>query len=239
MPRGHARHAAHEHLDDAGGLVAGVPHRVLHVAGLDCPISLARRNLLMLAAQHIVAWARVLHRDPTGEVCMTFEEFAAARLPGVLRFAAVLTGDRGLAEDVVQEVLIRANGRWQAIAGLDRPEAYIRKMIVNEYLSWRRRSWRLVPSGAGTDVDDRLTPDAAADYADREAILAELAKLPRRQRSVLVLRYYEGLSDTEIAAAIGCTPGTVRGYACRALAVLRVELAEPPLQIPIAIKEER
>ena len=92
---------------------------------------------------------------------MTFEEFAAARLPAVLRFAAVLTGDRSLAEDVVQEVLIRASRRWETIASLDRPEAYVRKMIVNEYVSWRRRSWRLVPSGAGTEVDGpalRRTP---------------------------------------------------------------------------------
>jgi RNA polymerase sigma-70 factor (sigma-E family) len=169
---------------------------------------------------------------------MTFEEFAAARLPGVLRFAAVLTGDRGLAEDVVQEVLIRANGRWQAIARLDQPEAYIRKMIVNEYLSWRRRSWRLVPSGVGTELDGRITPDAVAGYAERDAILAELAKLPRRQRSVLVLRYYEGFSDAEIAQALGCRPGTVRGYATRALAALRVEMAEPTLRAPMTVKEE-
>jgi RNA polymerase sigma-70 factor (sigma-E family) len=170
---------------------------------------------------------------------MTFEEFAAARLPAVLKFAAVLTGDRGLAEDVVQEVLIRANSRWQAIACLDRPEAYVRKMIVNEFLSWRRRSWRLVPSGAGTDVDGRPTPDPAADYAERDAIVAELAKLPRRQRAVLVLRYYEGLSDPEIAEALGCRPSTVRGYACRALAALRVELATPPPAVPVVIKEGR
>jgi DNA-directed RNA polymerase specialized sigma24 family protein len=115
------------------------------------------------------------------EAALTFEEFAAARLPAVLRFAGVLTGDRGLAEDVVQEVLLRASGRWESIAGLDWPEAYIRKMIVNEYLSWRRRSWRLVPSGAGT----------------------------------------------EIADALGCAAGTVRGYASRALAMLRVEMSDP------------
>jgi len=158
---------------------------------------------------------------------LTFEEFAAARLPAVLRFAAVLTGDRSLAEDVVQEVLLRASRRWDAIAGLDRPEAYVRKMIVNEYLSWRRRSWRLVPSGAGTDMDSRLTPDPAAGHAEREALLAELARLPARQRAVLVLRYYEGLSDTEIADALGCAAGTVRGYASRALAILRVEMTGP------------
>ena len=170
---------------------------------------------------------------------MTFEEFAATRLPAVLKFAAVLTGDRGLAEDVVQEVLIRANGRWQAIARLDQPEAYVRKMVVNEYLSWRRRSWRLLPAGAGTDIPGRPTPDPAAGYAERDAMVAELAKLPLRQRAVLVLRYYEGLSDREIAEALGCRPGTVRGYASRALAALRVELTGPLLVAPTTVKEER
>jgi len=170
---------------------------------------------------------------------MTFEEFAAARLPAVLKFAAVLTGDRDLAEDVVQEVLLRANGRWQAIVCLDRPEAYIRKMIVNEYLSWRRRSWRLVLSGAGTDLHGRPAPDPAAGFIERDALFAELAKLPLRQRAVLVLRYYEGLSDLEIAEVLGCRPGTVRSYACRALAALRVELAMPPVPVPATIKGGR
>jgi RNA polymerase sigma-70 factor (sigma-E family) len=168
---------------------------------------------------------------------MTFEEWAAARLAAVLRFAAVLTGDRGLAEDVVQEVLIRAHRRWDAIACLDRPEAYVRKMIVNEYLSWRRRSWRLVPSGAGTDVDARSVPDPAVRHAERDAILTELARLPRRQRAVLVLRYYEALSDAEIAEVLGCAPGTVRGYASRALATLRVDLAGAPRPAVKATKE--
>jgi RNA polymerase sigma-70 factor (sigma-E family) len=155
---------------------------------------------------------------------MTFEEFAGSRLGAILRFAGVLTGDRALAEDVVQEVLIRAHRRWEAIAGLDRPEAYIRKMVVNEYLSWRRRSWRLVPAGAGTDVGGGLAPDPATDHAERTAILAELARLPGKQRAVLVLRYYEALTDAEIAEVLGCTPGTVRGYASRGLAALRVDL---------------
>jgi RNA polymerase sigma-70 factor (sigma-E family) len=173
---------------------------------------------------------------------MTFEEFAAARLPAVLRFAAVLTGDRGLAEDVVQEVLIRANGRWPMISGLSRPEAYIRKMVVNEYLSWRRRSWRVVPSGAATDFGCLSTSDPAAEFDERDALLAELAKLPRRQRAVLVLRYYEGLPDSQIAETLGCRPGTVRGYASRALATLRIELAATPagpVALPVAVKEGR
>ena len=163
---------------------------------------------------------------------MRFEEFAAARLPAVLRFAGVLTGDRGLAEDVVQEVLIRTHKRWQQIGELERPELYVRKMVVNEYLSWRRRSWRLIPFGAAHDIDRRLVADHAQAHAERDALLAELGKLPRRQRTVLVLRYYEGLPDNEIADVLGCTPGAVRGYASRALAALRVELA------PRALSEE-
>ena len=146
----------------------------------------------------------------------------------MLRFAGVLTGDRGLAEDVVQEVLIRAHKRWPHIGELDHPELYVRKMVVNEYLSWRRRSWRLIPGGSGQEVDDRLTPDHALGYAERDVLLTELGKLPRRQRTVLVLRYYEGLPDSMIAEILGCAPGTVRGYASRALAALRVELAPHP-----------
>jgi RNA polymerase sigma-70 factor (sigma-E family) len=163
---------------------------------------------------------------------MRFEEFAAARLPAMLRFAGVLTGDRELAEDVVQEVLIRVLKRWPQIGNLDHPEAYVRKMVVNEYLSWRRRSWRLIPSGAAQDVDNRFSPDHALGHAERDALLAEIGKLPRRQRAVLVLRYYQGLQDCEIAGVLGCAPGTVRGYASRALAALRVELA------PAQMREE-
>lgn len=158
---------------------------------------------------------------------MTFQEFAAARLPGVLAFAAVLTGQRATAEDIVQEVLIRAYARWDSIGGLDRPEYYVRKMVLNEFLSWRRRSWRLIPAGDAPLALDSVA-DHADDHAERAAMLAEIRRLPRRQRAVLVLRYYEGRSDAEIADLLGCQPGTVRGYASRALAALRVEMREQP-----------
>jgi RNA polymerase sigma-70 factor (sigma-E family) len=153
---------------------------------------------------------------------MTFEEFADARLPAVLRFANVLTADHALAQDVVQEVLIRAHARWRKISRLDQPESYIRKMIVNEFISSKRRTWRFVPSG--TDMTAAVVSDHAARHSERDALLAEIGKLPPRQRAVLVLRYYEGHSDTEIAEVLGCAPVTVRGYASRALAALRVEL---------------
>ena len=170
---------------------------------------------------------------------MTFEEFAAARLPGLTRFAAVLAGDRALAEDLAQEVLIRAHARWRTIGSLDRPEYYVRKMIVNEFLSWRRRSWRLIPAGRGTEIDRRLVPDHAIGYAERDALVAELGKLPPRQRAVLALRYYEGLSDTDIAEALGCTRGTVRVYASRALSALRIGMTEPHRGAPAFSKESR
>ena len=169
---------------------------------------------------------------------MTFEEFAANRLPGVLRFAAVLTGDRALAEDLAQEVLIRAHSRWHKIGSLDRPEYYVRKMILNEFLSWRRREWRLIPAGAASEVDHRSAPDHALDYAERDALFAQLCKLPARQRAVLALRYYEGLCDVDIADLIGCKPGTVRSYATRALAALRVEMNVPSGQAPPFMEEK-
>jgi len=158
---------------------------------------------------------------------MTFDEFAGARLPAVLRFATALTGDPDLAKDLVQEVLIRVSGRWQEIGQLDRPEAYIRKMVVNEFLSWRRRSWRLIPSGMNGHLTGRPSPDPADGYIERQALLAELAKLSRRRRTALVLRYYEGFSDAEIAEVMGCTQSTVRGHVFKALAALRVELGQP------------
>jgi len=169
---------------------------------------------------------------------MTFDEFAAARLPGMLRFATALTGDPDLAKDLVQEVLLRASARWPQLGQVGHIEAYVRKMLVNEYLSWRRRSWRVIPAGAGTQVGGAATADPADGYVERQALLAEMAKLSRRQRTALVLRYYEGFSDAEISEVMGCTQSTVRGHVFRALAALRVELAEP-LAAPVLSMEGR
>jgi RNA polymerase sigma-70 factor (sigma-E family) len=160
---------------------------------------------------------------------MTFEEYAASRSPALLRYAAVLTGDRDLAEDIVQEVLARAHARWSRITRHGAPDLYVRRMVTNEFLSWRRGRWtRLIPIGRLAEDHRPLwmaaQRDAATVHAERDALLTELARLPRRQQVVLVLRYYEGLSDGEIADVLGCGPSTVRGYASRALATLRVEL---------------
>jgi hypothetical protein len=120
---------------------------------------------------------------------MTFEEYAAWRLPAPVRYAAVLTGNRDLAQDIVQEVLARAHRQWRRIGRLDAPDAYVRRMITNEFLWWRR--WgRVVPTGRIAE-DQRPTwaaeqPDPATVHAEREALLAEIARLPRRQQAVPV-----------------------------------------------------
>jgi RNA polymerase sigma-70 factor (sigma-E family) len=170
---------------------------------------------------------------------VTFDEFAARHFITVRRFATVLTGDQVRGDDLVQEVLVRAHARWRRIGSLDRPEFYVRKMILNEFLSSRRRTWWLIPAGSGTEVDHRVAPDHAAGHAERDALLAELAKLPAKQRAVLVLRYYEGLSDGQIADLLGITHGTVRGYASRALAALRIEMSPWPSgeQTGLAVEE--
>lgn len=153
---------------------------------------------------------------------MTFDDWAHRSLPGLLRFSTALCGGRHLAEDVVQEVLLRASARWDTIGATEHPDAYVRRMVVNEFLSWRRKWSRITPSA---EIDGGTVGDHAVGVVNRDALQAELAKLPKRQRAVLVLRYYCGHSDAEIAEVLGCSAGTVRGYASRALATLRVDLA--------------
>jgi RNA polymerase sigma-70 factor (sigma-E family) len=158
---------------------------------------------------------------------VTFEQFAISRLPSLLRYAVVLTGDRELAQDVVQEVLARAQVRWRRILAADVPEAYVRRMVLNEYLSWRR-SWaaRNVHSVGErlVDLDDARggVRDHAQHVVDADELWARLAGLGRKQRAVLVLRYYEELDDESIADLLGCSPVTVRSHASRALKHLRL-----------------
>ncbi|WP_127550591.1 SigE family RNA polymerase sigma factor [Actinoplanes sp. OR16] len=151
---------------------------------------------------------------------MVFEDFAAARLPALSRYAVLLCGDREQARDLVQEVLARAFLKWRRVAAADDPYSYVRRMLTNEYLSFLRR--RRLPTVA-VDHDMLAAPAPAPVDTDLWSLLGTL---PRQQRAVIVLRYYEGLTDPEIADVLGCRPGTVRGYASRALAALRIELTD-------------
>jgi RNA polymerase sigma-70 factor (sigma-E family) len=155
---------------------------------------------------------------------VTFEKYAETHLRSLLRTATAICLDRVLAEDLVQDVLIKAQPRWTQISQHDSPDAYINRMLVNEYLSWRRRWARQIP-GREPDEDLNLASDHAELHADRDALRDRLVGLPRQQRVVLVLRYSLDLSDEQIAEAMGCSPSTVRSYAARALATLRIQAA--------------
>ncbi|MET7298642.1 SigE family RNA polymerase sigma factor [Embleya sp. NPDC005575] len=166
---------------------------------------------------------------------MRFEDFAAARLPALLRYAALLCGERELARDLVQEALTKALVRWKRIGSLDRPDAYVRTMVTNEFLSLRRR--KAVRTVALTyeaisGPDAPSVPDHAAAVGAGDDLWRRLIALPRQHRAVLILRYYEGLTDDEIADTLNCRPGTVRAYASRALATLRVQLSVELPRIP-------
>lgn len=149
-----------------------------------------------------------------------FDSFVVARGAALVRFAYLLTGNTHLAEDIVQEVLARIHRRWARIERMAAPEAYVRRAIVREYLSWRRR--RASTEEIVAEVPDQGDPhDPAQTIVERGQMWALLAGLPRAQRTVLVLRFYNDLGDDEIAHVLGCGRSTVRAHAARALARLR------------------
>lgn len=152
---------------------------------------------------------------------MEFGEYVARQRPALMRFATVLTCQTWLAEDLVSDVLCRAYERWDRIAAMAEPNAYVRRMVVNDYLSWRRRLSRTSPR---PDIEPAGLSDGADERAERDAMIRRLAGLPRRQRAAVVLRYYAGLPDAEIARQLGCRETTVRSQISRALATLRVDL---------------
>lgn len=147
-----------------------------------------------------------------------FGLFVAARSRHLLQTAYLLTGDRHRAEDLLQTALTRAYLRWDRISS-DDPEGYVRRILANAHIDWwRRKPWREQP----TDVlPEAAVPDASDAVEVRDAVLTALATLPRRQRAVVVLRYYEDLSEAEIAETLGCSAGTVKSAASRAIARLR------------------
>ncbi|GIH17210.1 SigE family RNA polymerase sigma factor [Rugosimonospora africana] len=154
-----------------------------------------------------------------------FDEFVVARLPALLRCATAIVGDPELAKDIVQDVLVRAHRRWRRIEDMEQPERYLQRMILSDYLSWRRKVTRRARLAARFPARPPVTEDHAHAYAERSGLWPRLLALPARQRAVLVLGYYEDLPDIEIAEVLGCSPGSVRVYRARALAALRLELS--------------
>ena len=172
---------------------------------------------------------------------MEFDEYAQHHRGLLLRFATTLTGDPRLSEEIVQDVLLRAFERWASIGTLERPHAYVRRMVVNQHLSWRRRWGRVEPRAdvVAESVVESAGLDPTGAHADRSELIAEIMALPKRHRAVLALRYFEDLPDEEIAEALGCSAATVRSIASRALARLRVEMAGEAAAAPIHAQPNR
>jgi RNA polymerase sigma-70 factor (sigma-E family) len=144
----------------------------------------------------------------------SFDAFVRARLPDLLRFGRALTGSPEAAADLVQDALERTLVAWARLESRDAPEGYVRRIMVNRNISvWRKRRREHVTA----DVYDRGAEDRRFDHDLWHA----LGSLPPRQRAVIELRYYEDLSEADIARVLGCTVGTVKSQASKALAKLR------------------
>jgi RNA polymerase sigma-70 factor (sigma-E family) len=149
----------------------------------------------------------------------SFEDYVAARGHALTRTAYLLTGDHGHAEDLVQAALGRVYLKWGRVSQMDSPDAYVRRIIVNQHISrWRRTRGR---EALTSDPPDRPLPDPTAAFAQADAVRDVVRGLPPKQRAAVVLRFYEDLPDAEIAALLGCSAATVRSQVSRALAAIR------------------
>lgn len=150
-----------------------------------------------------------------------FREFVLVSTPALSRFAYLLTGDHHLAEDLLQSALANTYRHWRRIRD-DNPRAYVRRAMVNEHTSWWRRV--RVPESLSAEPPPGRTDDPAEGTALRLAVHLALASLTVRQRAVIVLRFYEDLTEAQTARVLGCTVGTVKRHGHEAMTRLR-ELA--------------
>ncbi|MEU1751498.1 SigE family RNA polymerase sigma factor [Micromonospora matsumotoense] len=163
-------------------------------------------------------------RDPLED---EFRDFVAARSSSLLRTAYLLAGDWATAEDLLQTALTKTYLAWRRLGGIEAVEPYARRVLVNTSTSWWRRRWH---GERPTEVlPERAGVDEIAQQLDRDALWRHLRALPARQRAVLVLRYYEDLSEAQTAALLEISPGTVKSQTSRALATLRRRLGAEAL----------
>lgn len=162
-----------------------------------------------------------------------FESFVRTHGPGLSKIAYLLCGDRAHAEDLVQVAFWKAHRAWERLESVEHPQAYMRQILMREYLSWRRRRWTTEFAAPGellTRDDHRQMADHSDRIAELDAVRRLLDSLPRKQRAVLVMRYYLDLADDDIAAELRCSRATVRSIASRALQSLRQ--STPTWEVP-------
>lgn len=178
----------------------------------------------------------MVHATVTGDVMTTpppstrdleFTSWLVAREPALQRTAHLLTGDVHSAQDLVQTTLAKLYLKWEHVSNADNVDAYARKVLVNEFRTAWRRPLRRVEQVV------ELVPDAPASEhpaydGSREAVWHFVCSLPPRQRAVVVLRFYEELTEAEIADLMGISIGTVKSQSSRAIATLRAQLPDHP-----------
>lgn len=157
---------------------------------------------------------------------MDFEQFVDEQGPSLLRLAMALTGEHHLAEDLTQSTLTTAYGSWGRVRAAGDPAAYLRRVMINRYIGWRRRRWTWErPVDADTLLRHQPGPDRTSAIEDRDEVRDLLSVLPPRSKAVLVMRYYLDMEDSAIAEALGVSASGVRATASRALAALRLSIA--------------
>jgi len=160
-----------------------------------------------------------------------FDQFFRATWGRLYRTAYAVAGDAASAEDALQAAYAKAYASWRRVSATDHPEAYVRRIVVNEIIGTRRRGWwqRERPYAAPKDRGTTVASDSLeTDIVDRDAVWSAVQELPVRQRAVIVLRYYEDLSEEQIAQVLGCSRGTVKSQASAALTNLRRAAADLP-----------
>ncbi|HEY7431069.1 MAG TPA: SigE family RNA polymerase sigma factor [Streptosporangiaceae bacterium] len=148
-----------------------------------------------------------------------FRDFMHGRWPAMVRLGYALTGDQGDAEDLAQAAFARAYASWPRVRRAGDPDAYVRRIVINENRNRFRK--QRVPEHLTDRVPERGGTDETGGHDDRSALMAALRKLGPRQRAVVVLRYWLDMTEAETAATLGCSVGTVKSQASRALLRLR------------------
>lgn len=161
-----------------------------------------------------------------GGTDLDFASYVAARRPALLRWAWSVAGDPHTAEDLLQASLVRVLARWDTLRDRAAADAYVRRTITHQHVSWHRQAWRRREVGTARLPE---VPTAPSVDADRGELWALVLDLPAAQRATVVLRYYEELSVAETAAVLGCSTGTVKSNTSRGLAALRRRASDTAL----------
>jgi RNA polymerase sigma-70 factor (sigma-E family) len=160
-----------------------------------------------------------------GGIDEEFREFVAARSPALLRTAYLLAGDWASAEDLLQIALTKTYLAWRRLGCIEAVEPYARRVLVTSATSWWRRRWHGERPAAV--LPDTIAADRLEAVVEHDALWRQVVTLPARQRAVLVLRFYEDLSEAETAGLLGVSVGTVKSQCARALQTLRGRLGVP------------